>query len=279
MVADLPLNPATATTYGTGQMIAHAMDRGAQRIIIGIGGSATNDGGIGMAAALGFRFIASDGADVPALMSEIEQAARIVPPAHWRHRAPVDILVACDVNNPLLGQTGATRVYGRQKGVTGFASFENRLTHIADLVARDLGIDPRDAAGAGAAGGLGFGLMAFCRARLTNGFDLVAKQIQLSQRIAAADLVITGEGRLDGQTLHGKGPAGVAEMARKAGKPVAAFAGGVEESEELRALFDFAQAITPPGMPLPEAMAEAPGLLAEAVRHRSRDILKLLGLA
>ncbi|HYF34842.1 MAG TPA: glycerate kinase, partial [Prosthecobacter sp.] len=279
MVTDLPLNPLTATTLGTGQMIEDALLRGAERMVIGIGGSATNDGGLGMAAALGYRFIDEEGADVIALMQEVHRAVRIEAPASWRGAQVPEILVACDVNNPLLGARGATRIYGPQKGVEDFEFFESRLRHLADLVSRDLGVDPREEAGAGAAGGLGFGLMAFCGAKLTSGFDLVAEQIGVEARIAQADLVITGEGRLDAQTLHGKGPAGVAQMAQRAKKPVVAFAGGVDASPALAEAFHFAQAITPAGMPLPEALARAEELLALAVRERSGEIRALLGLA
>jgi glycerate kinase len=275
-VADLPLQPLTATTYGTGQLIADAVQQGARSILIGIGGSATNDGGLGMAAALGYRFLDAAGKEVPPLMREIVRATSIQKPPSWQ--CP-EILVACDVDNPLLGEKGATRVYGPQKGVTDPEPLEEGLRRLADLASRDLGATPAEVPGAGAAGGLGFGLIVFCGARLTSGFDLVAAQIGLQARIAAADLVITGEGRLDAQTLHGKGPAGVAQMARRHGKKVAAFAGGVERSVELSSLFDFAHATKPAAMPLPEAMARAEELLALAVRERAPDIRVLLGLA
>ena len=233
-VADLPLNPATAGTRGTGEMIRDALSRGVRRIIIGIGGSATNDGGIGMAQALGFTFLDAAGCAVTNLPAEFGLVNSVV-----RTALPMcEVLVACDVRNPLLGEQGATRVYGPQKGVRDVAFFEARLKKLADLVWRDLGVDFRDDPGAGAAGGLGFGLMSFCGARLVPGFDLIASIIGLEARIAAADAVITGEGKLDGQTLHGKGPAGVAEMARRAGKRVIGLAGVIEHSAELGRAFD-----------------------------------------
>lgn len=277
MVNDLSLNPAVASTAGTGEMLRKAMERGARSIVIGIGGSATNDGGLGMAAALGYQFLDKAGNEVPGFIQDALQIARIEQvqsAVAWPK-----ILVACDVDNPLLGKKGATQIYGPQKGVRDTAFFEERLQHLADLVARDLGVDPRDEPGAGAAGGLGFGLMAFCGATLTSGFDLVAEQIGLEERIANADLVITGEGRLDAQTLHGKGPAGVAKMARRFGKKVVAFAGSIEDSPALRQPFDLAFAIKPPAMPLPEAIQRAEELLAAAVSRHSAEIGALVGLA
>lgn len=272
MVSDLPLTPTTASTHGTGLMLEDAIARGAQRIVIGIGGSATNDGGVGMAAALGFRFLDASGSRLEPIIANMDRLATIEPPAS----VCPEILVACDVNNPLLGPHGCTRVYGPQKGVTDFEFFESRLQHLADIAKRDLGSDHRDEPGAGAAGGLGFGLMTFCGARLTSGFDLIADLVHLRGRIAAADLVITGEGRLDAQTLHGKGPMGVADMARELGKPVAAFAGAVQAEEQLRPRFDLLCAIKPQEMPLAEAMQRGPELLGAAVRAQSRALLDLL---
>lgn len=278
LVSDLPLQPEMASTYGTGVMMREALDQGAQSIVIGIGGSATNDGGLGLAAALGYVFWDANGQKVEPCLREILRAVRIDASAALcpRGKRP-PVRVACDVDNPLLGEKGATRVYGPQKGVRDFAWFEERLAHLADLASRDLGVDPRESPGAGAAGGLGWGLMVFAGGELTHGFDLVAAQIGLAERVAAADLVITGEGRLDGQTLHGKGPVGIAQMARRLGKKVAAFAGSVEDSAELRAHFDLACATKPEAMPLPEALARAEELLAQAVRSRAADLSRLLG--
>jgi glycerate kinase len=272
MVSDLPLDPTTASTYGTGLMLQDAMKRGAKRIVIGIGGSATNDAGIGMAAALGFRFLDASGAPLEPIISNMDRLAKIEPP----DSAYPEILVACDVNNPLLGPHGCTQVYGKQKGVTDFTFFENRLLHLAEIAKRDLGLDHRDVPGAGAAGGLGFGLMTFCGAKLTSGFDLIADLVHLRERVAAADLVITGEGRLDAQTLHGKGPMGVADMARELGKPVAAFAGAIEAGDQLRTRFDLLCAIKPKEMPLAEAMQRGPELLEAAVFQQSAALLGLL---
>lgn len=272
-VLDLPLDPAQATTRGTGQMMADALARGAHRLLIGLGGSATNDGGAGMAAALGYRFLDNHGQELDPLPAHFQRIARIVAPDY---DLPA-LQVACDVDNPLLGPRGATAVYGPQKGVRDFACFESGLTHVADLVRRDLGRDCRDTPGAGAAGGLGWGLMVFCNAELTGGFELVARHIGLEERVARADLVLTGEGRLDAQTLCGKGPVGVAQMARRLGKPVVAFAGAVEESPVLRACFDHCFATKPADMELAEALRQAAPLLAAAADRSLPALRALMG--
>jgi glycerate kinase len=262
MVSDLPLDPATASTYGTGLMMLDAIRCGAKRIIIGIGGSATNDGGTGMARALGFGFYNDHHidfetleADLQTLPRDLDQLSQIGPPTKLFRDSPFprldcEVLVACDVTNPLLGPEGCTRVYGR----------------LAKIVERDLGVNPAEVPGAGAAGGLGFGLMAFCGAKLTSGFDLIADLIDLRRRVAAADFVITGEGRIDAQTLHGKGPMGVALMARELGKPVAAIAGLIEAREALAPHFDHLIQVKPDGMPIPEAIQKARELLLTASR-------------
>jgi len=270
-VLDLPLQPELAGTRGTGLMMRHALERGARRIMLGLGGSATNDGGAGMAEALGFRFLDADGHDVTPLPSNFPRIHAVLPSR--LRLCPVQ--AACDVENPLLGPAGATAVYGAQKGVRDAAFFEEGLARLADVARRDLGVDFRHTPGAGAAGGLGWGLMAFCGATLTGGFELVAGLCGLEARMAAADLVITGEGRLDVQTLCGKGPAGVARMARRLGKPVAAYAGVIEDSPALRECFDLAFASKPPEMELAAALAGAEGLLARAVAGSAARVAAL----
>lgn len=209
-------------------MIRHAAQHGAREIIVGLGGSATNDGGFGMARALGYRFFSetSELVDGP---EELIALTKIVPPDEMR--LP-QILAAVDVRNPLLGDRGATRVFGPQKGASPdqLKLLERALATLSQVVARDLGVDFRDAPGAGAAGGLGFGLMSFCGAKMRWGFDIVAEAIQLRDKIRGADVVITGEGRLDAQTLEGKGPARVAEIARESNKPVFAIVGEADEA-------------------------------------------------
>jgi glycerate kinase len=268
IVSDLPLDPRRASTRGTGELMVDAVRQGALRILIGIGGSATNDGGCGMAAALGVRFLDASGNEVSDLPAEMERVMRIEPAPAWR----CEVMVASDVTNRLLGEQGATRVYGPQKGVKDIGFFEARLQRLADLVKRDLGCDHRGEPGAGAAGGLGFGLMSFCGATLRSGFDLVADITGLRERIARADLVLTGEGRLDAQTLHGKGPVGIAKMARAAGKPVVGIGGIVESRDELLARFDAIWEARPEGLPLTDCIVRAAELLEDCVQTNAGQI-------
>lgn len=274
MVSDLPLDPHKASTRGTGEMMRHALENGAQRILIGIGGSATNDGGCGMAAALGFRFLDDADHEITELPGDLERVGRI----DGTNRIPCEVVVACDVTNPLLGEYGATRTYGPQKGVQDIAFFESRLKHLADMVQHDLGCDHRDQPGAGAAGGLGFGLMSFCGAKLECGFDLVASITGLQDHIGRADIIITGEGKIDSQTLHGKGPVGVAVMARAAGKRVVGIGGIVDESEALKERFDLLIQVKPPEMIVAEAISRASELLEECVAQNARAIMELAEL-
>lgn len=271
LVQDINLNPLTASTLGTGILLRSALDKGARRILIGIGGSATNDGGLGVAIALGYTFKKAGRDFVPTLESILE-ADQVEKPASL---PSVELIVACDVDNPLLGPRGATRVYGPQKGVRDFAWFEQRLEHLAELARRDLGVDPRDVPGAGAAGGLGFGLMAFLGGRLVSGFDMVSSQIGLEARVAAADLVVTGEGRLDEQSLQGKGPVGVARLARRFGKKIVGVAGSVDDSAALRAQFDLLIPIKPAAMPLDEAMRRTGELIESAVAAHAAQLRAL----
>ena len=177
------------------------------------------------------------------------------------------------MQNPLTGERGASRVFGPQKGADArmVEALDAGLAHLADVVSRDLGYDFRNTPGAGAAGGLGFGLLSFCGAQIRSGFETIAGILQLEAQIAACDLVLTGEGRLDPQTLEGKGPAGVAALARRHGKPVVAFAGAVADDPRCRELFAETFAITPVGMPLDEAMRNAASLLEERVAQAALD--------
>ncbi len=229
-------NVMGGSTFGVGEMLLHAAARPAAEILIGLGGSATNDGGFGLARALGFGFCGEDQRELPSLVSALSSLARIVPPNELRLPR---LIAACDVRNPLLGPSGASRVFGPQKGATAeeVELLERALTRLAEVAARTFGHDYRDAAGAGAAGGLGFGLMTFCGAAARPGFEVVAEAIGLREKIQQADVVITGEGKLDRQTLAGKAPAGVARLARSLGKPVYAIVGQTED-EEARQLFD-----------------------------------------
>lgn len=226
-----------SSTYGTGQLIRRAADHGAGRVLVGLGSSATNDAGAGAAAALGWRFLTSDGEPMDPRPSNFMAIERIEGPEEVE--LP-EIVAACDVRNPLLGAEGASRVYARQKGADDrmIGHLEMALEHLAELVAEQLGVDYRDLPGAGAAGGLGYGLVTFCGAVLERGFPLVAEWLRLEEQIAASDLVVTGEGRLDGQTLYGKAPMEVARLARKNGKRVAIVCGQVEEGVSTGNWFD-----------------------------------------
>jgi glycerate kinase len=254
-------DPLIASSFGTGEMLLDAARRGAKQIIIGLGGSATNDGGFGMARALGFRFLDATGHALQPQVLDLLQLARIEPPPELRLPA---ITAAVDVRNPLLGERGATRVFGPQKGATAddVQLLEAALTRLANIVAANLGADHRDVAGAGAAGGLGFGLMSFCRATVCAGFEVVAESIGLDAAVRAADVVITGEGRLDAQTLEGKAPAGVAKLARAAGRKVFAIVG--QTTGEADDLFD--------GLLVVGKIEDAANLL----RQRGRELARLL---
>jgi len=231
-------NPWETSTFGTGQLILHAASHGASRVLVGLGGSATNDAGTGVAAALGWQFLTSDGEHMEPRPANFLAIERIEPPEE--DTLPL-IVAACDVRNPLLGPEGASRVYARQKGADDrmVEYLEMALHHLADLVADQLGVDHRLLPGAGAAGGLGYGLATFCHAELQRGFSLVAAGLRLEERIAAADLVITGEGCLDAQTLYGKAPAEVARLAKKYDKTVAVVCGRYDPGMNFAEWFDF----------------------------------------
>lgn len=230
-------NPLRASTFGVGEMLRAASDRQPRQIIIGLGGSATNDGGFGLARALGFRFLGQDGRELAGAVDELLGLRRIESP---NELSLPPITAACDVNNPLLGPQGATRTFGPQKGATSeqLEILERSLAHLAEMATRTFQCDHREVAGAGAAGGLGFGLLTFCGARIRSGFEVVAEAIGLRAKIERADVVITGEGKLDRQTLTGKGPAGVAQLARSLGKKVFALVGQAAEDAEVSRLFD-----------------------------------------
>jgi glycerate kinase len=226
-------DPRVASTRGTGELIIAAAASGAQRIVIGIGGSATNDGGAGMALAFGYRFLDADGRELPEGGAALARLARIEGQTDPRLIRPA-IDVACDVRNPLLGPEGATAVYGPQKGATPEIQreLEAALTRYADVVEGFVGRDVRSVPGAGAAGGLGAGLIAFLDARLVSGSALVLDAVAFDKRLVGADLVVTGEGRIDGQSLYGKLTHAVTVAARRRGVPVVAVAGIIGAGHE-----------------------------------------------
>ena len=224
-------DPLRTTTFGTGQLILGALDAGARRILVGVGGSATTDGGAGCAQALGVAFLDADGRPCVCGLGGggLAGVAAIDMAGRDPRIAEADIRVACDVTNPLTGPEGAARVYGPQKGADAEAveTLDRNLAHLAEIIRRDLGVDIADTPGAGAAGGLGGGLVAFAGATLQRGVDLVAQATDLSHRLQGADLCITGEGKLDATTAEGKTAVGVADLARRQGVPTVCIPGQV----------------------------------------------------
>lgn len=264
-------DPLRATTAGTGELLQDALTQGVERVIIGMGGSATVDGGIGCAGALGVRFFDADGAPLPAVPESLDRVLRIdtsqVDP-RWND---VEVTIAADVTNPLLGETGAAQVFGPQKGAAmgDVPVLEARLSHFYDMVAKQLNVNVRTVPGSGAAGALSAALMAFLGGEIRSGVDLILEYHKFTERLADADLVLTGEGRLDDQTAFGKGPAGVARLARQADVPVVAFAGALEADEmqlQDAGITSVVPLVTGP-MSLDKALADAPRLLLEAARR------------
>ncbi len=225
-------NPLITTTYGTGQLIKAALDYGCRMMIIGIGGSATNDGGAGMVQALGVHLLDSNNQEIGFGGAELSHLKWIDLSEIDQRIKETKFLVASDVQNPLCGPTGASSIYGPQKGATSemIKILDDALSHFADVIKRDLGKDIKDIPGAGAAGGLGAGLIAFLDAELHPGIDIVIDAVQLEQKIRDADLVITGEGEINRSTIYGKTPIGVAKVAKKYHIPVVSVSALIDES-------------------------------------------------
>lgn len=249
------------TSYGTGELILRALDRGAQRLIIGLGGSATNDGGVGLLAALGVRFLDSRGEVIPLNGAGLASLVSIDTSGLDRRLSECEILVACDVDNPLCGEKGASAVFGPQKGATPDDVFvlDQALNHYGQLSEQVVGFPFTHVAGTGAAGGIGAALIGYLRARLQPGIQIVLETVRLSEQLDNADLVITGEGRIDGQTVYGKTPMGVAQLAKQFKVPVIALAGC--SGEGYQAVYekgiDAVFVCIPRAMPLEEALAQA----------------------
>jgi glycerate kinase len=258
-------DPLHATTYGTGQLISAALEEGVARLVLGIGGSATTDGGTGMAAALGARFLDAAGQPLAPGGAALLSLATIERDRLDPRLATVQVTVACDVDNPLVGQHGAAAVYGPQKGASGedVLLLDSALRRYARILREQLSLDLADVPGAGAAGGLGAGSIAFLGATLRPGIELVLELVGFHDAVAKADLVITGEGSLDAQSLRGKAPFGVARAAASHGVPVVAIAGIVEAAErELRAAgFEEARALTELEPDVQRCMDDAADLL------------------
>ncbi|MDP4908665.1 MAG: glycerate kinase [Burkholderiaceae bacterium] len=268
-------DPLRASSLGVGQLMGHALDMGAQHIVLGLGGSATNDGGAGMLQALGLALLDAQGMALAPGGAALAKLAHIDSSRLDARLKNVEITIASDVNNPLCGPKGASAVFGPQKGVTAdqVMTLDRALAHFADLCAQFLGQDHRQDPGSGAAGGLGFAARAWMQARFRPGVEVVAELGGLASAIQDAQLVITGEGRMDAQTLHGKTPMGVAKIAQAAGVPVIAIAGSLGEGYQ--ALYQSgivaAFSLVSGPMTLEHACANAEQLLND----RAQDILRL----
>jgi len=228
-------NPAITTTYGVGELIRSALERGAKRILVGIGGSATNDGGAGMAQALGAKLLDKDGNELPFGGLALKDLASIDISNFHPLAKECEVIVMADVKNPLCGPEGASYVYGPQKGGTKelIEELDRALFNFAQVIKRDLGKDILNLPGAGAAGGLGGGLVAFLNARLRPGIDVVLEILNIEERLKGVDIVISGEGKIDGQTIFGKGPAGIAKKAKEKAIPVILLGGAVDEDADI----------------------------------------------
>lgn len=267
-------NPMNTTTYGTGELIKQALDRGCREIIIGIGGSATNDGGFGMAKALGARFLDKEGHDIGHGGGSLGRLHTIDVSQLDERLKDCCITAACDVDNPLCGHRGATYVFGPQKGAKGemLELLDSNLARYAEIIREALGRDIKDCPGAGAAGGLGGGLLAFMNGKLQRGIHIVIDKVKLEEQLKDADLVITGEGMMDVQTQYGKTPFGVAVAAKKYGIPVIALAGQIGKDARMLyemgidSIFSIVEGVTT----LEEAMENAPVLLQNAAERVMR---------
>lgn len=278
-------NPLYTTTFGVGEMIRDALKKGCRRFIVGIGGSATNDGGTGMLTALGYEFLDEQGEPIPYGARGLEKLRKICDRRVLPELKDCEFLVACDVTNPLCGEQGCSAVYGPQKGADPdmIRKMDGWLQNYADL-AVEFSVQPRpqaaaDYPGAGAAGGLGFAFLAFTNGRLRSGVELVLEETGLEAYIREADLVITGEGRLDGQTVMGKAPIGVARLAKTCGKPVVALAGSVAKTASAcnQAGIDAFFPVVKGPCELQEAMD--PDTARENIAGTAEQVVRLLGIS
>ena len=267
LLADHERNPLIASTVGTGQLMQDALAGGVRKIIIGLGGSATVDGGIGALGALGACFYDAEGESLDAQPDALARVAKI----EWEQRANVEVVIAADVDNPLLGEQGAAAIFGPQKGahVDDIPVLEARLAHFFACVAEQTGVDVRDVPGSGAAGALGAGLMAFLGATIQPGIDLILEYADFDAKLQHADLILTAEGRLDSQTLQGKGPLGIARKAQAVNVPVIALVGSlaVDEARLREHGIIAALPLVDAPMPLGDALHKAEHLLTNAARR------------
>lgn len=266
------LNPMAASTYGTGQMILDALEQGARKLYIGIGGSATNDGGMGMAMALGVRFLDEQGQELKPAASELIRLAQIDTAGLDKRLKEADILILSDVDNPLCGPHGAAAVYGGQKGADEEMkkTLDAYLAHYAGCIKAQLNIDVVDEPGAGAAGGLGAGMLVFTGARMARGIDALLELVQLEEHLQGAALVVTGEGRIDNQTAFGKAPVGIAALAAHRGIPVVAVVGSSDLAVDK--VYEKGISLIIDVINQPMTLDEAITNVAELVRHAGKTV-------
>ena len=271
LVPENKRNPLITTTYGTGQLIKAALDQGCRKMIVGIGGSATNDGGAGMVQALGVKLLDKDEEELGFGGGELKKVFRIDTKYLDNRLSETKVLVASDVSNPLCGPKGASWIYGPQKGATPevIEELDESLAHFAEIVKRDLNKDVKDIPGAGAAGGLGASLMAFLDAELRLGIDIVIEIVKLERAIKGADLVITGEGKIDSQTIYGKAPIGVAKIAQKYNIPVIAVAAIIGDDADIVHQYGINTLIkiSEPPMSLAEPKSKKIGLIKRSLKQ------------
>ncbi|EGR3919802.1 glycerate kinase [Vibrio cholerae] len=267
-------DPKLTTSFGTGELIRHALDQGVTKLIIGLGGSATNDGGVGMLAALGARFTNADGDPIQLTGGGLRELTHIDLQDFDPRLQNCDILVACDVNNPLCGDKGASAVFGPQKGATpeDVQLLDGALRQFGLLTEKVTGKMVLESAGAGAAGGMGAALLAYTQARLRPGIEIVLETVQLAYQVSDADLVITGEGRIDSQTVHGKTPMGVAKVAKRFDVPVLALCGCTGDNYQAvyQCGIDAVFAAVPRAMSLEDALKESDFNLADLAENVAR---------
>ncbi|MCX9559934.1 glycerate kinase [Vibrio cholerae] len=267
-------DPKLTTSFGTGELIRHALDQGVTKLIIGLGGSATNDGGVGMLAALGARFTNADGDPIQLTGGGLRELTHIDLQDFDPRLQNCDILVACDVNNPLCGDKGASAVFGPQKGATpeDVQLLDGTLRQFGLLTEKVTGKMVLESAGAGAAGGMGAALLAYTQARLRPGIEIVLETVQLAYQVSDADLVITGEGRIDSQTVHGKTPMGVAKVAKRFDVPVLALCGCTGDNYQAvyQCGIDAVFAAVPRAMSLEDALKESDFNLADLAENVAR---------
>lgn len=282
LVPDDQRNPMHTTTYGVGELIQQALEKGCRKFIVGIGGSATNDGGTGMLQALGCHFYKKDGTEICPGAEEIEEIARVDIDGMDRRLEECRFEIACDVTNPLCGERGASAVFAPQKGADArmVGRLDDALSHLADVTEEVLKTDNRNLPGAGAAGGLGFAFSSYLGGDLRPGVEIVLDAVLPEKELSEADIVVTGEGRFDGQTAMGKAPVGIAKRAKEKGCMVLVFAGsiepqGVRKVQDEMQLIDGAFPILPGVMTLEEAMQKT--VAYENMSYTAEQVFRVIG--